>query len=137
MDRKMLLQALLIKADTLYQSGKSAPEIAALAALWEKPTADISDGLLREAMDHHFKHAEYFPKPAHIVESANQIAASRPPCEQIALPETHPADRDPTLALILRRGSQIRKASELSGRPISFREAHERARREVAQGATA
>lgn len=127
---------LLLQADTLYQSGKSAPEIAALAALWIKPTADISDGLLREAMDHHFKHGENFPKPAHIVAAANQIAAARPPREQEALPEAHPADRDPTLALILRRGSEIRRSCEKSGRPISFREAHERARREVSLGAT-
>ena len=137
MDRLQLIQALLIKADALYQSGKSAPEIAALAAIWVKPVSCLTDAALREAMDHHFQRGAYFPRPADIVTAAEESAAqfvSR--SGGLELPPVHPRESNPHAAAVVRAG-KIRRDAHARGEEIGFRESYNMAVAEMRRGSEA
>lgn len=79
---------------------------------------------------------KFFPAVPDILEAHRRLCAAAPQGEDcLALPDKHPADKNPAMALILSRARQIRVAAEKSRRTLSFSEAYERAKREVEAGA--
>lgn len=126
---------ILVALSMHYPNSGHTPDSLAVVA------QDVAQDMAAEGVSaHEFRTAiaecrrscKFFPAVPEILEAHRRLCAAAPRDENyLALPDMHPADKNPAMALILKRARQIRVAAEKSRRPISFSEAFERAKREA------